>query len=243
MNLWQRFVAKILCFIRVCAELNWSTRLMVQALQFINSLIPKCITANWSTHGDLMNKTIIALAILSSSATTFAQMSKSEKDYFENKLEGTLPEPHSVANSRMSKIHMGLMTGMTNPNGDAESSVEYGINVGFQPYVPFGLGAEVTTSELDNSKVQKTNLLVRGTYNLGGDIPVLRSSYLGVLAGPMFQSEDGDTEFSVGPTLGFDIPLQDKSNDFLSLGLSTKYLYTTEVQDSFAASLALKYWY
>ena len=59
----------------------------------------------------------------------------------------------------------------------------------------------------------------------------------------MFQSENGDTEFSVGPTVGFDIPLQEKSNDYLSLGLAAKYLYTTDVQDSFAANLALKYWY
>ena len=190
-----------------------------------------------------MFKTIIALAVLTSSVATYAQMSKSEKANLENKLEGTLPEPHSVANNGMYKIHMGLMTGVTNPNGDAESSPEFGINVGFQPYVPFGVGAEVTTSELNNSNVQKTNLLVRGTYNLGGNIPVLRSSYLGVLTGPMFQSEDGDTEFSVGPTVGFDIPLQEKANDYLSLGLSAKYLYTTDVQDSFAANLALKYWY
>jgi hypothetical protein len=190
-----------------------------------------------------MFKTLMVLGILTSSVATYAQMSESEKANLENKLEGTLPEPHSVANSGMYKIHMGLITGVTNPNGDAESSVEYGVNVGFQPYVPFGVGAEVTTSELDNTKVQKTNLLVRGTYNFGGVIPVLRSSYLGVLTGPMFQSEGGDTEYSIGPTVGFDIPLQDKPSDYLSLGLSAKYLYTTNVQDSFAAGLALKYWY
>ncbi len=190
-----------------------------------------------------MFKTVLALAILTSSVASYAQMSENEKARVQNKMEGTLPEPQRVEDKSMYKIHMGLTAGMTNPNGDAESSAEYGINVGFQPYIPFGLGAEVTTSELDDSDIQRTNVLARATYNFGGDIPVLRSSYVGILTGPMFQSEDGDTEFSVGPTAGFDIPLQEKSSDFLSLGLTAKYLYTTDVQDSFSAGLALKYWY
>ena len=54
---------------------------------------------------------------------------------------------------------------------------------------------------------------------------------------------DGETEWSVGPTAGFDIPLSNQTSNFLSLGLQAKYLYTTDVQDSFAAGLALKYWY
>ena len=190
-----------------------------------------------------MFKTLIALVVLTSSVAAFAQMSESEKARVKNKMEGTLPDAQPVESKDMYKIHMGLTAGVSNPNGDVESSPEYGINVGFQPYVPFGFGAEATTTEMDDSDISRTNLLVRGTYNFGGDIPVLRSSYVGVVTGPMFQSDGGDTEYSVGPTLGFDIPLQDKSSDFLSLGLAAKYLYTTDVQDSFSAGLALKYWY
>lgn len=190
-----------------------------------------------------MFKTLIAFSFLMSSVASYAQMSENEKARVQNKLEGTLPTPRAVEDKSMYKIHMGLAAGVSNPKGDAKSSPEYGINVGFQPYIPFGLGAEVATTELDNTNIQRTNLLARGTLNFGGDIPVLRSSYLGVLAGPMFQSANGDTEWSVGPTAGFDIPLQDKSSDYLSLGLMAKYLYTTDVQDSFSAGLALKYWY
>lgn len=190
-----------------------------------------------------MFKTLLTLAVLTSSVASYAQMSESEKEKVQNKLEGTLPRPQAVDDKSMYKIHMGLTAGVSNPNGDTESAPEYGINLGFQPYVPFGLGAEVTTTEIDETDLQRTNLLVRGTYNFGGDIPVLRSSYVGLLTGPMFQNNNGDTEWSVGPTAGFDIPLQDKSSDFLSLGLSAKYLYTTDVQDSFSAGLALKYWY
>ncbi|MBC7427747.1 MAG: hypothetical protein H7336_03985 [Bacteriovorax sp.] len=190
-----------------------------------------------------MFKTLVTLALLTSSVVSYAQMSKAEKESAQSRLEGTLPTPGAVEDKSAYRIHMGLTAGVSNPNGDAKSSPEYGLNVGFQPYVPFGLGSEITTTELDNTTIQRTNLLVRGTYNFGGDIPVLKSSYVGLVTGPMFQSQNEGTEWSVGPVVGFDIPLQEKRSDFLSLGLSAKYLYTTNVQDAFSAGLALKYWY
>ncbi len=188
-----------------------------------------------------MFKTLITLVVLTSSLSAFAQMSESEKERVKNKMEGTLPEPKAVESKDQYKLHMGLTAGVNSPNGDAGSSAEYGINVGFQPYVPFGLGAEVVTSELDETDIQRTSVLARGTYNFGGDIPVLRSSYLGVTTGPMFV--DGNTEWSVGPVAGFDIPLQQQTSNFLSLGLQAKYLWTTDTQDAFSGGLALKYWY
>lgn len=190
-----------------------------------------------------MFKSILTASLFLSSLNAFAQMSSAEKQNIENRLEGTFPTLRSASERSLYKMHMGLTAGIANPNGDIESSPEYGLNVGFQPYVPLGFGAEVSTSEIDQTNVQRTNLLVRGTYNLGGDIPVLRSSYLGVLTGPMFENKDGDTEWSIGPTVGFDIPLQNKATDYLSVGLTAKYLYTTNVQDTFATGAALKYWY
>ena len=188
-----------------------------------------------------MFKTVLTIAVLTSSLSAFAQMSQDEKSNARNRLEGSLPEPQAVESKDQYRLHMGLTAGVSSPRGDAESSPEFGINVGFQPYVPFGLGAEIITAELDETNVQRTSVLARGTYNFGGDIPVLRSSYLGVTAGPMFV--DGDTEFAVGPLAGFDIPLQNQSSNFLSLGLQAKYLWTTETQDALSAGLALKYWY
>lgn len=188
-----------------------------------------------------MLKVLLTVAVLTSSLTAFAQMSNAEKRNAQSRLEGTLPEPREVDNKDAYRVHMGLTAGVNNPNGDIQSSPEFGINVGFQPYVPFGLGAEVTTTNLDNSDVQRTNVLARGTYNFGGDIPVLRSSYVGVTAGPMFN--ESQVEWSVGPVAGFDIPLTSQSSNFLSLGLQAKYLYTTNVEDSFSGGLALKYWY
>ena len=188
-----------------------------------------------------MFKTLIMLVVLVSSVSAFAQMSQAEKERVQNKMEGTLPEPKPVENKDQYKLHMGLTAGVNSPNGDAGSSAEYGINVGFQPYVPFGVGAEVITAELDETDIQRTSVLARGTYNFGGDIPVLRSSYLGVTTGPMFV--DGETEWSAGPLAGFDIPLTNQTSNFLSLGLQAKYLWTTDSQDSFSGGVALKYWY
>lgn len=188
-----------------------------------------------------MFKKVLTIAVLTSSLSAFAQMSQAEKNNAKSRLEGSLPEPQAVESKDQYKLHMGLTAGVSSPRGDAESSPEFGINVGFQPYVPFGLGAEVITAELDDSNIQRTSVLARGTYNFGGDIPVLRSSYLGVTAGPMFV--DGKTELAVGPLAGFDIPLQNQTSNFLSLGLQAKYLWTTDTQDALSAGVALKYWY
>lgn len=190
-----------------------------------------------------MTKKILLSALLLTAFSTHAQMSTNEKNNVENKMEGTFPEAKEVTSKDEYKIHMGLTAGVNSPNGDADSSAEYGVNVGFQPYIPFGVGIEAMTAELDESNVQRTSVLARGTYNFGGDIPVLRNSYAGVTTGPMFIDGD-EVEWSAGPLAGFDIPLTGgKTSDYLSLGLQAKYLYTTDTQDSFSAGLALKYWY
>ncbi len=190
-----------------------------------------------------MIKIIISLTIFLTSLNGFAQMSFEEKRDVENRVEGTFPKLSSVKERNQYRMHMGLTAGVTNPNGDIESSPEYGINLGFQPYVPFGFGAEIATTEIDRTSVQRTNFLIRGTYNLGGDIPVLKSSYLGVLTGPTFQNHDGDTMWSMGPVIGFDIPIQKKSSEYLSLGLTAKYLFTSNIEDTFSTGAALKFWY
>lgn len=188
-----------------------------------------------------MFKSLLTIAVMTSSLSAFAQMSEAEKDNTRSRLEASLPEPQAVESKDQYRIHMGLTGGVSSPRGDAESSPEFGINVGFQPYVPFGLGAEVITAELDETNIQRTSILARGTYNFGGDIPILRSSYLGATTGPMFV--DGKTEWSAGPLVGFDIPLQNQTSNFISLGLQAKYLWTTNTQDALSAGLALKYWY
>ncbi|MBY0413736.1 MAG: hypothetical protein K2Q18_06210 [Bdellovibrionales bacterium] len=189
-----------------------------------------------------MFKTLLTIVVLTSSFTAFAQSTTTrEKRSTQERIEGSFPETKEVESKDEYRIHMGLTAGVSSPNGDAESSTEYGINIGFQPVVPLGVGVEVTTAELDETNVQRTAILPRATYNFGGDIPVLRHSYVGVTSGPVFV--DSNVELAVGPLAGFDIPLQPQSSNFLSLGLQAKYLYITDTQDTFSAALALKYWY
>lgn len=186
---------------------------------------------------EVMFKVLLAVGLIVGSVSGFAQT----REEAEDRIKGSFPELRPVEAKDQYKIHMGLTAGVNSPNGDAESSPEVGLNVGFAPYIPFGLGAEITTAELDDTDVQRTQVLARGTYNFGGDIPVLRYSYAGVGVGPMFVSDK--VEWTIAPLAGFDIPLSNKTSDFISLGLSAKYSYTTGTQDAFSAGAALKYWY
>ena len=151
--------------------------------------------------------------------------------------EGTKIEDRSAY-----RIHMALTGGINSPRGSIKSSAEFGLHVGFQPYRPFVFEVEVISAELGDSNLQRTSLLVRWLCNLGEGVPFLRTSYFGATTGPMF-IDDGDVEWSMGPLVGFDVPLKDKSNNYLSLGLQGKYLWTTGSQDSFSGGVVLKYWY
>lgn len=189
-----------------------------------------------------MKKTLAVLVLFAFSAPSFAQMSKREKDKLSNRLESSFPEPHKGEKASINKVNVGLTAGMSNPNGGLGSSPEYGVNIGYQPVFPFGLGLEFATTELDDLNIQQTSVLVRGTYNLAGDIPVLRHSFLGVTGGPVF-IENNDTEWAIGPVIGFDIPLQKSASRYLTLGAQARYLLISDADDTFSAGLALKYWY
>ncbi len=187
-----------------------------------------------------MLKKWLVLALLTSSVTGFAQTLGERMDRVGNRMEGTFPEVRAPESDEY-RLHMGLSGGINNPE-DLDSSAEYGINVGFQPWVPFGVAAELTTTELDNfDQDQRTTLLAKGTYNMGGDIPVLRHSWIGAGVGPTVV--DDKFEWVVAPTVGFDIPLANKVHDVISLGLNAKYMFVSDNPDSLVAAAAVKYWY
>jgi hypothetical protein len=187
-----------------------------------------------------MRKIILAIAILSASFASFAQ---DMYDSPSEKTEGTFPELRSGDMSAQ-KWSAGVASGVNSPKGDATASAEYGLIIGFQPISAVTAGIEGNTTRLDNSNdVRQTNVLLRSTYNFGGDIPVLKSSFMGVGVGPVFISNR--VRWAGTPIVGFDIPLSSKSHDYLSLGLEAKYLFitNTDVPDLFASALALKYWF
>lgn len=184
-----------------------------------------------------MQKLILALIILTGSIASYAQ------DSTEGKTTGIFPELRA-AESNEQKWSAGVASGISSPKGDATSSTEFGVIIGFQPIVPVSAGIEANTTRLNtDNDVRQTNVLIRSAYNFGGDIPVLRSSFVGMGLGPVFVSNR--VRWAGAPLIGFDIPLSNKTRDYLSLGLEAKYLFmtNTDVPNLFASALALKYWF
>ena len=186
-----------------------------------------------------MLKVLATSAVLALSLSSFAQTMTEEK-------APTIVQPHPVQRTNEYRTHFGINAGINNPEGSRGATPELGIDVGYQPYIPFGIGAELSTSRFDGADDEmhkRVTLLGRGTYNFGGETPVIRYSYVGLAAGPVFL-HDG-TEFGIAPVMGFDIPLFDKSvEDSVSLGFITKYLFVTSKDpDSLMTSAAVKWWY
>lgn len=149
--------------------------------------------------------------------------------------------------------HIGLTLGTMNPDNNYSTAFEYGVDAGFQPWVPFGVGLEVSFVSTDRAQgardqsLNRVTILPRVTYNLGGNIPVIRSMYLGLGAGAIIDdgSPNQGAHLGVAPLAGFDIPLvENRTRDFVSLGLSTKYLLVSGPSpDAFSINGLVKYWF
>lgn len=169
-----------------------------------------------------------------------------------NKSVGTFPKPTDAQGIEEWKPHVGVIAGFADPEGRFQSAAEYGLDVGFQPYIPFGLGMELSSSsnEIEDAgtseDLTRTKLLMKGTYNFGGNIVLLKDSFVGLGAGPIFESFLGDDNIYLGvmPVVGFDIPLQEKAREYLSLGLNAKYLISSGGgPDTFSMNGIVKYWF
>ena len=147
----------------------------------------------------------------------------------------------------LQRPHFGVTAGVSTPEGNYDSSGEIGLNFGYQPYVPFGIGASIsaTKNEPRDSRpdVERTTVLGRATYNFGGESTLLRHSWVGVAAGPVF-ADDG-TDFAAAPILGFDIPVNTElTGSYISLGAEAQYLVVNNDQpDSLTVNAAVKFWY
>lgn len=143
--------------------------------------------------------------------------------------------------------YFGVMGGVSTPEGSYQSGGEYGLEVGYKPFNPIGAAIEVSHTDLKNtqttSNLARTDVLFKATYTLGGAIPVIRDSYLGVGIGPIFKP-DG-TGFGSAPLLGFDIPLaKNREEANFSLGANAKYLIVSGSDpNALSVNGVLKYWY
>jgi hypothetical protein len=158
----------------------------------------------------------------------------------------TFPTPAKPETVSEWRTHMGVLAGYTNAEGDYKSALGYGVDWGIQPYIPFGVGAELASTE-NEGDLTRTTLLGRASYNFGGSIPVINRSYVGAMLGPVWDSESSNdgVRFGIGPVVGFDMPLgKEITEKTVTLGLNARYIFVNEsVADTFALNGAMKYWF
>ncbi len=163
----------------------------------------------------------------------------------------TLPKPREVEAQSEFKPHLGVMAGVADLNGASMTGPAFLVDVGFQPYVPFGLSAqfqyqpgeiEVPGNDID---FNTTNVLLKGSYNFGGSTPVIQHSYIGAKSGLVVYSGDieSQTNFAIGPTLGADIPVNPAAT--VTLGAEGTYLGVLGDNSPDQVSMlgAMKYWF
>lgn len=200
----------------------------------------------------MSHKNYLQLFIATAALVLFSHVSFAATEN-EGSTHGTFVKPTKDMDQADWKPHVGAILGMANPEGNFDSAVNYGIDIGFQPYIPFGAGLELSSGESDRNNnvgarehLRRTLVLARGTYNFGGDLPLIRHSYVGALLGPTIDSNSSyeGVHLGLGPALGFDIPLRDQTQKALSLGLNAKYLLVNDAApDLFALNGVVKYWF
>ncbi|MBC7386574.1 MAG: hypothetical protein H7301_10510 [Cryobacterium sp.] len=198
-------------------------------------------------------KSILSVAcVLSFSVVVCASAAQDGNDVTATSRTQILPRPHAVDNRAELKPSVGILAGYSTLNGGSFSNNGAAIlDVGFQPYVPFGLSAQFQYSpgNVGSGAAQRdlntTNVLAKGTYNFGGYVPVLRNAYVGLKSGLTIYTGDIDTSthYSLGPVIGFDIPIDQKKT--MTLGAEGTYLGVLgeNSPDQVSALGAVKYWF
>lgn len=198
----------------------------------------------------MMNKKlkicILSLIVLLLSPTTIMAQ---EAENTEQDATSILPAPTRVTSTEMMKRHFGLFGGVTDPvERGYDAAPLFAVEVGYQPYVPFGLALEFLSEAFKNDDqptLTRNQLMVKGSYNFGGDIPVLEHSYLGLGLGVVYENANDDTPSYLGimPNIGFDIPLY-QGEQFVSLGANLRYTATSSDEaDSYSLNGVVKYWF
>ncbi|NCN95203.1 MAG: hypothetical protein GW917_00605 [Bdellovibrionales bacterium] len=167
----------------------------------------------------------------------------------ESQLRKSLPEVRAVEVREEFEPHIAALVGVSNPEGSFDTGAEYGVDVGFQPVIPFGAGMEVSQAIYNanaGDDFKRTSFLLKGTYNFGGNLMILRDSYVGLATGLLVE-DIGPTTNTYGglmPNLGFDIKTFKVDQDWVSLGANARYLMTaSDSPDVFAINGVMKYWF
>ena len=180
------------------------------------------------------------IAILALGTLLFTGMASADTDQ-----RSVVTKPRPVADAAEFRPHLGLIMGVSQPEGSGTTNGDLGVDFGYQAYIPFSVGAEYIHSRIDDGSSQASNrdtVWLKTTYNLGGTIPVIKESYFGLAVGAAFRS-DG-TSPAIAPLVGFDIPVEKFDRGFLSLGANARYAIVADGQlDTFSVGGVVKYWF
>lgn len=149
------------------------------------------------------------------------------------------------------KPHVGIGAGYLDARDDVTTQdASFMVDAGFQVR-PLELSGQFqyTPGSLkiggQKSNFNVTDILLKAALVVGGDVPLLRDMYVGAKSGAVLHTleEETTTYFAVGPTAGFDIPL-DVENTF-SLGAEGTYLalIRDNVPNQVSVLGSMKYWF
>lgn len=145
------------------------------------------------------------------------------------------------------KPYVGILAGMTSPEGDGDDQGEVGIDIGYSPTkANFMLGAEYSHARFDdtiaNDEIDRDTVLLKAAYKFNSDNMFLDNSWVALGAGALFT--DDDTVGVVTPIVGFDIPVTSTETEYLTLGLNARYSFVeADAVDTGTVAGAVKYWY
>lgn len=168
----------------------------------------------------------------------------------ESNPQSVLPDFEKAETHSQQKPSIGVFGGMADPQTDRHTTGDYGVEAAFQPYIPISTGAElsgyVLGSQGASPTLTRTRLFAKAAYNFGGDIPLIRYSYVGAGIGPVFDNIGNriDTELGFAPMIGFDIPMSSEQSAHFSLGANANYLFVGGAKSEvFALNGVAKYWF
>jgi hypothetical protein len=173
--------------------------------------------------------------------------------YAEAQNQSVLTTPRKSEGREEMRPHIGALIGLSNPNDDYGTNLQYGIDVGFQPIIPFSLSMEISRVQTESSDsidkdLDRVNLLAKANYNFGGNIPVIKNSFVGAALGPIFDNYEGVTyvRLGTGLNLGADFPITsaETMQDVWSIGANVGYLLVSDTDtDTLNVAGVVKYWY
>jgi hypothetical protein len=176
-----------------------------------------------------------ALAITSAALVSFSSSAQAADGR-------SVAPPLHPAGEEYARPHMGILAGMADPIGPTVSSPTYGIDIGFQPYIPLATGFQISGFS-PGQRYHRTQALVKGSYNFGGTIPIVKSSYIGGKTGIILDNQVAGLKarYAIGPMFGFDLPITRN----WTLGSEVAYLGVVgpEQMDIWSLVGAAKYWF